>query len=129
VYERLPFTQRRELHRAVAEWIEERYAADGLEPFFPVLATHWKRASFEGEALRYLEACALLALRHYANHEAVGFLNEVRGGGWRGEGGRGRERERRREIAGNGSQNGQSAGTPERTVSMHALNGQSAYTR
>jgi hypothetical protein len=55
---------------------QARYGGE-LESFYPVLATHWKRASLDGEALRYLELCSQLALKHYANHEAVGFLQEM----------------------------------------------------
>jgi len=75
VYERLPFTQRRELHAAVARWIEDTYA-DDLGPFYPMLARHWQSALFDGEAVHYFRMCADVALRSYANHEAVNFLKE-----------------------------------------------------
>lgn len=78
IYERLPFTQRRELHGAVAQWIEGRYASEEeLASFYPVLASHWQKASLDGEAIKYFEKCADLALRHSASHEAVGFLGEI----------------------------------------------------
>mmetsp|Transcript_28497 Transcript_28497/g.70232 ORF Transcript_28497/g.70232 Transcript_28497/m.70232 type:complete len:2756 (+) Transcript_28497:51-8318(+) len=78
VYERLPFTQRRELHAAVAQWIEGRYKSEEeRSSFYPVLANHWHRAALDGEAIHYFELCANLALKHYANHEAVGFIMEI----------------------------------------------------
>jgi len=76
VYERLPFNQRRELHAAVAAWIEGRFAAE-LSNFYPVLAQHWQQAALDGEAVRYYQLCASVAFNNYANHEAVYFLNEV----------------------------------------------------
>jgi tetratricopeptide (TPR) repeat protein len=44
VYRRLPFSLRRQLHRAIAEWYERSYA-DDLSPFFALLAHHWYRVT------------------------------------------------------------------------------------
>ncbi|MEM7351551.1 MAG: AAA family ATPase [Acidobacteriota bacterium] len=42
-YDLLLHNQRRQLHRAVAEWYERRYT-DGLDPYYPILAFHWWQA-------------------------------------------------------------------------------------
>jgi class 3 adenylate cyclase len=43
VYNQMLFAQRRQLHRAVANWVEQMYAAD-LEPHYALLAYHWRHA-------------------------------------------------------------------------------------
>ena len=42
-YNLMLFSQRRQLHRAVAEWYELVYESD-LSPFYPFLAYHWRKA-------------------------------------------------------------------------------------
>jgi len=37
------FSQRRMLHRAVAEWYEQVHATD-LAPYYALLAYHWQKA-------------------------------------------------------------------------------------
>ena len=51
-YETLLFSQRQELHRALAEWIERTYAAD-LTAYYPLLAHHYDQAGIENLALEY----------------------------------------------------------------------------
>ncbi len=41
IYNQMLFAQRRQLHRAVAKWVEETYA-DDLEPHYALLAHHWR---------------------------------------------------------------------------------------
>ncbi len=43
IYNQMLFAQRRKLHRAVAEWVEQTYA-DDLEPHYALLAHHWEYA-------------------------------------------------------------------------------------
>lgn len=83
-YNLMLFAQRRQLHRASAEWFERTYA-DDLPPFYPLLAYHWSRAA-EGQqpdpllvskAIDYLEKAGEQALRNYANQEAMRFFNEA----------------------------------------------------
>jgi class 3 adenylate cyclase/tetratricopeptide (TPR) repeat protein len=82
-YNLMLFDQRRELHRAVAEWFERTYIGD-LLPFYSLLAHHWGQAigsRFNGvsvtKAIDYLEKAGEQALRSYANQEAVRFLSQA----------------------------------------------------
>jgi class 3 adenylate cyclase/tetratricopeptide (TPR) repeat protein len=75
-YNLMLFAQRRELHRAVAEWYERAYA-DDIAPFYPLLVHHWSKAEVTAKTLNYLEKAAEQALRSYANQEALDFLNEA----------------------------------------------------
>lgn len=75
-YNMMLFAQRRELHRAVAEWYETSYAAN-LAPYFPLLAYHWTRAESIEKALLYLAKAGEQAVRSYANQEALRFLSEA----------------------------------------------------
>jgi tetratricopeptide (TPR) repeat protein len=75
-YNLMLFAQRRELHRAVAEWYERAYAED-ITPFYPLLVHHWSKAEEPGKTLDYLEKAAEQALRSYANQEAQDFLTEA----------------------------------------------------
>lgn len=84
VYNLLLFTQRWELHQAVAEWIEATYTND-LSPFYPLLAYHWSQVvqsqqaepGLVAKALDYLERAGKKALRDHANQEAVQFFNDA----------------------------------------------------
>lgn len=76
VYNLLLFSQRRELHRAVAEWYEQTYA-DDLHPYYPLLAHHWQKAEVLPRAVDYLERAGEQALRDYANQEAVNFFQQA----------------------------------------------------
>ena len=75
VYGTLLLAQRRQLHRAVAEWYETVHAAD-LTPHFATLAHHWRRADDPAKAIDYLERAAREARRRGALEEAQGYLAE-----------------------------------------------------
>jgi tetratricopeptide (TPR) repeat protein len=83
-YNLMLFAQRRQLHRAVAEWYERTYA-DDPSPYYPLLAHHWSNAagkptvepSAGARAIHYLEKAGEQAMRRYANAEAVRFLEEA----------------------------------------------------
>ncbi len=75
-YGLMSFAQRRQLHRAVAEWYELTYA-DDLSPFYPLLVYHWQRAEVPHKAIDYLEKSGEQALRSGAYQEALGFFHEV----------------------------------------------------
>ncbi len=75
-YNLMLFSQRRDLHRAVAAWYEHTFAAD-LSPYYPFLAHHWSRAEDLPRAIDYLEKSGEQALTNYANQEAVRFLTEA----------------------------------------------------
>lgn len=82
-YNLLLFEQRRQLHRAVAEWYEGSFERD-LSPYYPLLAHHWLNASQSSpsdaatvKALDYLEKAGEAALRNYANREAVDYFTRL----------------------------------------------------
>ncbi len=76
VYDLLPFSQRRKLHHAVAEWYERTLAGD-LSPYYPLLAHHWSLAGDDNRAVDYLEKAGEEALRGGAYREAVDFLDRA----------------------------------------------------
>ncbi len=59
-YETMLFAQRRQLHRAAAEWLEAAHASD-LSPYYQDLAYHWERAEDSARTIRYLELAAIQA--------------------------------------------------------------------
>jgi predicted ATPase/class 3 adenylate cyclase len=68
VYNLMLFAQRRQLHRAVAEWYERAYTD---EPWlYPLLAYHWSKADNPIRALDYLQKAGTHALGIYALREA-----------------------------------------------------------
>jgi len=75
-YNLMLFGQRQELHKVIAQWYEENFSGD-LNPFYPVLAHHWRFAGDPEKALHYLEEAAQQALDNFANREAVDFLNQI----------------------------------------------------
>jgi tetratricopeptide (TPR) repeat protein len=83
-YNLMLFAQRRDLHRAVAEWYERTYA-DNLSPHYSVLAYHWQRAAADeqtdptvsAKAMEYLEKAGDQAVRSYANQEALGYFQDL----------------------------------------------------
>lgn len=72
-YGLLTQSQRRPLHRAVAEWYERHSAAGELERNSALLAHHWRRAEEPQRAVPYLEQAAQRALRGGAFREAARF--------------------------------------------------------
>jgi class 3 adenylate cyclase/tetratricopeptide (TPR) repeat protein len=86
-YSRLLITQRRQLHRSIAEWLEATHALN-TAPFFPLLAHHWGRAAeartgtdqdqqLGRKALYYVEKSGEQSLRSSAYREAITFYNEA----------------------------------------------------
>ncbi|NJP08037.1 MAG: AAA family ATPase, partial [Chloroflexaceae bacterium] len=76
VYSLLLFAQRRTLHRAVAEWYEASMA-DDLASAYPLLAHHWRHAGMIDRAIDYAQRAGEQALRHFANQEALSFLQQA----------------------------------------------------
>ncbi|RME28665.1 MAG: hypothetical protein D6798_01880 [Deltaproteobacteria bacterium] len=68
-YELLLYSQRRQLHRRVAETLETAFG-DHIAPHYPRLAWHWSRADRIDKALHYLEKAGDQALAEGAYHEA-----------------------------------------------------------
>jgi hypothetical protein len=85
-YNLMLFSQRRQLHQAVAQWIEESHA-DNLDSYYPLLAHHWSQASEMPEASQdaftisravdYLDKAGEQAMQNFANSEAVQFLTHA----------------------------------------------------
>ncbi|MCG8454962.1 MAG: AAA family ATPase [Holophagales bacterium] len=69
-YDLLPFAQRRQLHRSVAEWHESNRGEE-LTSVFGLLAHHWSQAEVPGKALHYLEQAGLQAERSFAYKEVA----------------------------------------------------------
>lgn len=85
-YNLMAFEQRRQIHRAVAEWYERAYAED-LEPYYPYLAYHWRKAAEDrtpdpallAKAVDYYELAGDGAVRAYVNREAIDFYDDALG--------------------------------------------------
>lgn len=75
VYQQMLFAQRRQLHRAVAEWYEHTHT--DLTPLYPLLAHHWSQAERWSRAVDCLEKAAEAALRSGAYREGVSFLRDA----------------------------------------------------
>lgn len=75
-YDMTLYAQRRDLHRAVGEWLEARHRPDPA-PVLPLLALHWRRAEVIPKAVHYLGRAGEQAFQSFANAEAVGFLQEA----------------------------------------------------
>ncbi len=69
-YNRMLFSQRRELHRELAGWFETRFA-DHLDPVFATLAHHWSRAGDADKGCHYLELASQQALNNGLSREAA----------------------------------------------------------
>jgi tetratricopeptide (TPR) repeat protein len=76
VYHALLKSQRRAMHRAVAEAMEVIYA-DRKGKMSDVLAYHWELAEVPDRARRYLFRAAQNALRSYSNQEALALLTRA----------------------------------------------------
>ncbi|MGH7088772.1 MAG: ATP-binding protein, partial [Stellaceae bacterium] len=75
-YNLMLFSQRRDLHRAVARWHEAEHAAN-LAPFYPMLAYHYSKAEDTAKAIQYLELAGRYAVSNFSNEEAIGFLRQA----------------------------------------------------
>ncbi|HSG43293.1 MAG TPA: AAA family ATPase, partial [Anaerolineales bacterium] len=85
-YNLMLFSQRRQLHQAIAEWIEKSHE-DNLESYYALLAHHWTQAAERPEtsqdefavtrAVDYLDKAGEQALQNYANAEAIQFFSQA----------------------------------------------------
>ena len=85
-YNLMLFSQRRQLHQAVAEWIETNHA-DNLDNYYALLAHHWTQSaevhdthadiSAAQKAVEFLEKAGDQAMANYANREAVQFYSQA----------------------------------------------------
>ena len=78
------FAQRRQLHRAVADWYEREHAGD-RSPVYGLLAHHWRSAVADphaepevtAKAIEYLDKAGEQAAHSYANLEAIRFFTDA----------------------------------------------------
>jgi len=85
-YNLMLYSQRRQLHQAIAEWIEQNHS-DNLESYYTLLAHHWAQAvemrdTDKNEiviekALKYLEQAGEQSMQNYANAEAIQFFTHA----------------------------------------------------
>ncbi len=75
VYETIAFAQKRELHAAAADWLEQEHGE--MEAAEPVLAHHWQGAGEPAKSIEYLERAGRTALRAHANPEAALFFGDA----------------------------------------------------
>lgn len=85
-YNLMLFSQRRQLHQSVAEWIEQNYEKD-LASQYTLLAYHWTVAAQEADpanrsqavqkAVEYLEKAGDQSLNNFANAEAIQFFTDA----------------------------------------------------
>ncbi len=75
-YNMLLFSQRRELHRDIAEWYEQNYAKN-LAPHYGLLAYHWSRAEVIPKKVEYLEKAGSQALSSAAYPEAIDYFTQL----------------------------------------------------
>jgi tetratricopeptide (TPR) repeat protein len=76
-YGLLTESQRRPLHRAVAEWYERSYSTEELGPHHALLAHHWAGANEPAKAVTYLEQAGRQALHTGAFREAAHFYGQL----------------------------------------------------
>jgi class 3 adenylate cyclase len=76
IYNRLLFAQRRELHRAVAEWMEEHLTAE-IDSHLAVIGMHWSLAERHDKATTYFERAGERSLHSGAVRETIDLLQRA----------------------------------------------------
>jgi class 3 adenylate cyclase/tetratricopeptide (TPR) repeat protein len=76
IYNRLLFSQRRELHRAVAEWMEEHLAGE-VDSHLAVIGMHWSLAERHDKATTYFERAGERSLHSGAARETIDLLERA----------------------------------------------------
>lgn len=74
IYNLLTFAQRKQLHRAIAEWYDRNYLED-QSPYYSRLAHHWLKGEAIEKAIYFLDKAGERALELYANEEVVRFIS------------------------------------------------------
>jgi len=75
VYSSMLFSQRRQLHRQIAEWIEVNHS-DELPIHYAELANHWRKADDTAKAIDYLEKAGQRALQQGNYEQAEVYFRE-----------------------------------------------------
>jgi len=92
-YETLLFAQRRQLHRTVALWYEQRFGGDALEPppaaglaplkesplapYYPLLVYHWRQAEDRVHERHYAWLAGKRAAAQFANADAAAYFSRA----------------------------------------------------
>lgn len=76
-YESLLHTQRREIHRRVAQAYEAQYGEQCLDDYAGILANHYAQAGDDEQALLYATHAGDLAARVYANIETIAYYTQA----------------------------------------------------
>jgi tetratricopeptide (TPR) repeat protein len=69
-YQSLLYARRRELHRRIGEYLERRYT-ENPEPYYGLLAHHYRLSDQRDKALTYLLLAGHAACAEYANDDAL----------------------------------------------------------
>jgi class 3 adenylate cyclase/tetratricopeptide (TPR) repeat protein len=75
-YQSMLFTQRRNLHREIAQWYEHHQVQD-LAPYYPMLVHHWSRAKEPAKTLQYLVKAGEQTFQEGAYTEAIAFFTKA----------------------------------------------------
>ncbi len=75
-YSSLSFSQRRQIHEAVARWYEHEYS-DNLAPYYALLTHHWREAENRERELQYCYLAGKQAAAQYANSAAANYLERA----------------------------------------------------
>src|SRR5262249_20357078 len=75
-YNMLLFSQRRELHRSIAEWYEQNHSQN-LAPHYSLLAYHWSKAEVLPKKVEYLEKAGTQAIANAAYPEAIDYFSQL----------------------------------------------------
>ncbi len=75
-YQSMLFTQRRNLHREIAQWYEHHQVQD-LAPYYPMLVHHWSRAKEPAKTLQYLVKAGEQTFQEGAYTEAITFFTKA----------------------------------------------------
>jgi class 3 adenylate cyclase/tetratricopeptide (TPR) repeat protein len=70
IYESVPFTNRRELHRRVGEYLEAQYA-DALDAYLELLSFHYSNSTNKSRAFLYATKAAEKCANMFANKDAI----------------------------------------------------------
>ncbi len=76
-YETLLYSQRRELHEAVAGWYEVEYEDEALAPYYPVMVHHYRAAELPSREFPFLRLAASQAQARFANQDALSYVNRA----------------------------------------------------
>ncbi len=75
-YGTLAFSQRRQLHRAVAQWLEQEYQ-DHLALYYPALVHHWHLAEDPDRERHYCRLAGAQSAAQYMNDDAAAYLERA----------------------------------------------------